>query len=88
MSVTVRENYDWFNNNIRELCREYDNRYLAIKDKAVVGVYDDFFSGYNDMIARGEEEGTFMIHLCTEDKSKNTMIVHNHVIVEDTRITA
>ena len=65
----ARDNYDWFQENLPELEKQYGDKYVVIKDKRVIGVYDDKRAAYTDMREK-EELGTFIIQLCSTDESK------------------
>ena len=67
----ARENYNWFEENLPELEKQYGDKYVAIKEKRIVGVYDDKRSAYTDMREK-EELGTFIIQLCSSDKNNTT----------------
>jgi hypothetical protein len=38
--------------------------YVAICDNRVIGYYQDRLDGFDDMIAKGHEQGTFNVTLC------------------------
>lgn len=60
--------------NLLELEKRYGDKYIVIKGKRVIGDYPSWEAALNDM--KGKEEiGTFIIQLCTSDKSKTTAII-------------
>ena len=65
----AKENYDWFQENLPELERKYGDKYIVIKDKSVIGAYDDQRAAYA-ATSEKEEIGTFIIQLCSSDENK------------------
>ena len=36
MDQIVNENYNWFKENLKELIKDYDNKYIVIKNKKIL----------------------------------------------------
>lgn len=65
----LHDNYEWFEKELPELVKTYENQYVVIKDKAVLAVYPAFETAFNETI-KTEAPGTFIIQLCSLDESK------------------
>lgn len=62
-----RENYNYFEAHIDELCEKYSGKHVVIKDSKVIGVYDSFDRAYTETI-KEEVLGTFLIQLCSKNE--------------------
>lgn len=65
----MRSDFNWFLNNYDELFKKYGHKFLVIKDKCVIGVYDDFRQAVD---GTDETPGTFIIQECNGDSSAYT----------------
>ena len=68
-NATAEENYDWFEENLPELEKQYGDKYIAIKDKRVIGVYDTKRAAYA-YTREKEEIGAFIVQLCSSEEEK------------------
>lgn len=66
------EDFNWFVENYDRLYGEYGCKYLAIKNKTVIGAYDDVRTAI-DTTEKTEEPGTFIVQKCdgTQDAYTN-----------------
>lgn len=62
------QDFEWFKQNYKELFQKYGHKYLAIKNKRVLGVYDSFALAVKTT-RQTEKEGTFIVQECGEDES-------------------
>lgn len=60
--------FQWFLSNYDKLYREYGDKYLAIKNQEVIGVYNSYIDGVNET-KKTEELGSFIIQHCNGDES-------------------
>lgn len=58
-------NFSFFKSNIDELCKDYHGKYLSLKNKSVIGVYESFDQAYSETV-KTEELGTFLIMQCVK----------------------
>lgn len=63
----MTENYKWFIDNLESLWAQYGHKWLAIKDKKIIGVYDTFAEGV-EVTEKTEKRGTFNVQECMPDK--------------------
>lgn len=69
----TKQNKDfmWFIENNVKLYKKYGKKYLAIKDKKVIGVYDDYGEGVRQTSLK-EKLGTFIVQECGKDEDVYT----------------
>ena len=61
--------FKWFVDNYQALYEKYGHKFLAIKEKQVIGAYDSFI----DAIENTEEEpGSFIVQECNGNESAYT----------------
>lgn len=65
------KDFEWFVSNNKKLFKKYGEKYLAIKDQKVIGVYDDYSEGVKQT-GSTEKLGTFIIQQCGKDDSVYT----------------
>ena len=61
------DDYRYFERNMRSFYKRYGHKFLAIKGKKVIGVYDTFSEGLHGT-AKTEKPGTFLIQECFPNK--------------------
>ena len=71
-------NYVWFMENLSELVKKFDNRFVVIKDKTIIGDYPALKIAYVETV-KTERPGTFLIQLCSFDLSSITAVFHSRV---------
>ena len=57
------EDFNWFVENYGQLFKEYGHKFLAIKNKKVIGVYDNVKTAI-EKTKETEELGTFIVQEC------------------------
>lgn len=75
----LKEEFKWYIEHQNELVKKYDGKFLVIKDKSIVGVYD------REDVALFESEqkyelGTFLIQKCTRGNEAYTQSFNSRVI--------
>jgi hypothetical protein len=60
------------------LYAQYPDQFLVIKDKNVIGVYDDQVTAYTET-TKTHEPGTFIIQFSSPD-STNVQVFHTRVV--------
>jgi hypothetical protein len=69
------KNYAWFKENLPELVKSYEDKYVVIKDEKLLAAYDTFDEAFDETI-KTEDLGTFIIQLCSMDKKKTMIVFH------------
>ena len=65
----LHDNYEWFEKELPELVKAYEDQYVVIKRKSVIAAYPSFEKAFDEII-KSEVPGTFIIQLCSLDESK------------------
>lgn len=71
MAYTDKErerDFDFFVGNYQELYRKYGHKFLAIKNKKVLGTYDSVPEAIDDLTPK-YEIGSYIIQECTGNES-------------------
>jgi hypothetical protein len=79
--VCADRNYEWFKRNLPALADKYDDRYVVVKNEAVIASYPSFDEALVETL-RTETPGTFIIQLCSLDESKTTLKFYSRVRFE------
>jgi hypothetical protein len=64
--------YKWFVENYNDLFKKYGHSYLAIKNKEVIGEYDNFSTAVHET-TKTHELGTFIVQHCNGSTSAYTV---------------
>jgi hypothetical protein len=63
------QDFDYFLKNMESLYKAHGHKFVAIKNQAVLGVYDNFNAALENTL-KTDELGTFLIQECLESKEK------------------
>ena len=63
-----KQDFDYFVANYQKLFKEYGHKFLAIKDKKILGSYNSIPEALEDL-SKTYEVGTYIIQECTGDDS-------------------
>lgn len=66
--IERRTDFDYFIENYKKLYETYGHKFLAIKDKKVLGAYDSVLEAVNDLTSK-YKVGDYIIQECTGDDS-------------------
>jgi len=72
--------YEYFVHNMSSLYGQYGHKFLVIKNKTIIGVYDDMDIAY-DETRKIEDVGTFIIQECVDDPTKLVLTFQANVSV-------
>ena len=76
---TSLTNYEWFREHLAELAKQYDGKYIVLKECRVIGSYDTFDEAWTETLKR-EKAGTFIIQLCTEDETQTAQTYFTNMV--------
>ena len=65
--------YQWFLDNTEELYKEHGEKFVAIKNKSILGIYNDYDSGIEETMKQ-EELGSFLVQKLLENKDAAQII--------------
>jgi hypothetical protein len=74
----VKKNYAWFEKNLPELVKSYEDKYVVIKEEKLLSAYETFDEAFNETV-KTEDLGTFIIQFCSLDKGKTIQTFHSRV---------
>jgi hypothetical protein len=73
-----KQDYEYFLQNTDQFYKVYGNKYLAIKDQNVIGVYNTFNEALENTL-KAEPLGSFLIQECLESREKAIHYFQNNV---------
>jgi len=77
--VMLKEEFDFYIKNQSEFVEKYKGKFIVIKGKEVIGVYDTEIIAYAETI-KNEELGTFLIQECQPGNESYTQTFRTRVI--------
>jgi len=76
--MALEKEFQYYKDHQEELVKQYDGKYIVIKDDRVIGSYSSEIDAYNET-KRTHEIGTFLIQFCSPGKSGYTQTFHSRV---------
>lgn len=76
----VSKNYDYYSNNFEKLYKKYKNKYIALKNCEVIGVYNNFEEAIKET-AKTEKLGTFLIQHCNIITFNNIDMYYSNLVL-------
>lgn len=75
----LKEEFEYYLSHQNELLKKYAGKYLVIKNKSVIGVYDSEIDAYTETV-KNEEAGTFLIQECQPGNESYTQTFRTRVV--------
>ena len=72
--------FQYYIDHQQELLKEYEGKYIVVKDCGVVGSYTSMEDALTVCIKRGMEPGTFLVQKCTNGDADYTQTFHTRVV--------
>ncbi len=75
----LKKEYDFYKENENQFIKKYKGKFIVIKNKEVLGVYDSKIDAY----VKTQEEhkvGTFLIHQCLKETEKNQVSFYSYIV--------
>lgn len=79
MSKPLEKEFEYYVKNQKKLVKQYNNKYIVIKNKEVIGVYDSEIEAVQET-SKNEPLGTFLVQKCTSGKESYTQTYHSRVV--------
>jgi len=75
---SLKKEFNFFINNLPELLKKYQGKYIVIKNEQILGAYESFEQA---ILATRETEkiGTFLVQKCEANKDSYTATYHSRV---------
>ncbi|MDR2758326.1 MAG: hypothetical protein LBB78_03000 [Spirochaetaceae bacterium] len=74
------QDFEYFIQNIEYFYQQYGHKFLAIKDKKVIGSYDSFDMALEETL-KHEQIGTFIIQECFRNKEESVNHFQGNVTI-------
>jgi hypothetical protein len=75
----LQKEFQWYLDNQNELVKQYENKFLVIKDCSIVGVYDKEPEALFDA-QKKYKAGTYIIQFCSPGEAAYTQHFHSRVV--------
>lgn len=75
------KDYEYFLEIQAELAQEHDGKFVAIKDKKVLGIFEDYLEAANAVYVE-HERGTVLMQTISSDPDANIIYLPSFVVVE------
>lgn len=67
MSKPLEKEFRYYIKNQNKLVKQYNNKYITIKNQKVIGIYDSEVEAVQET-SKNEPLGTFLVQKCTPGK--------------------
>ena len=74
----LKQEFQYYLENQDEFVKKYNGKVLAIKDKAVIGVFNNEIEAITE-ISKKHEIGSFLVHKCGPGEENFTASFHSRV---------
>lgn len=78
MTSPLQREFDYYVENQAELVKKYNGRFIVIKNREVIGVYDDQITAVRET-AKEHELGTFLVQKVEPGAASYTQTFHSRV---------
>ena len=75
----LKEDFNYYVQNHKEIVNKYLNKYIVIKEHSIVDSYDTFEEAVSES-SKKYDLGTFIIQKCSEDLNELTQVFHSRVL--------
>ncbi|OGG57299.1 hypothetical protein A2853_02150 [Candidatus Kaiserbacteria bacterium RIFCSPHIGHO2_01_FULL_55_17] len=76
----LKKEFEYYLSRRAELLKEYEGKFIVIKDQKVIGVYDTQIDAYTQT-QKEHELGTFLIQEVSKDESTYSQTFYSRAIV-------
>lgn len=81
MKKPLESDFEYFLEIQAELALEHDGKFVAIKDKKVLGIFEDYLAAANAIYVE-HERGTVLMQTISSDPKANILYLPSFVLVE------
>ena len=78
MASTLENEFEWYLAHQDELVKDYNGKYVVIKNEKVIGDFDDIGVAVEET-SKIHELGTFLVQKCTPGDQDYTATFHSRV---------
>ena len=77
--MALEKEFKYYKDHQEEFVKEYNNKYIVIKDDMVLGVYDNELDAYTET-KKSHKVGTFLIQHVTAGSAGYTRTFHSRAV--------
>ncbi|MCY4384136.1 MAG: DUF5678 domain-containing protein [Nitrospinae bacterium] len=78
MEQLLKDDFQYYLDHQTELAEKYEGKYIVIKNRLVLGTYDDEMEAV-EKTAKKHELGTFLVQECSSDPDSTIETFHSRV---------
>ena len=78
MEQLLKDDFEYYLDHQSEFAEKYEGKYIVIKNRRVLGTYDDEMEAV-EKTARKHELGTFLVQECSSDPDSTIETFHSRV---------
>ncbi len=79
MTNPLEKEFQFYLDHQDEMVKEYDGKFIVIKDGKILGAYDDELTAITET-EKSEKIGTFLVQLVSKGESAYTQTFHSRVV--------
>lgn len=79
-SEALGKEFKYYLDNQNEFVKQYDGKYIVLKNQIVLGAYDSEVEAYEES-SKDNEIGTFLIQFVSAGEDNHTQVFHTRVAV-------
>lgn len=79
MGILLKNEFDYYLANQDELVRQYNGKFIVIKDKQVLGAYSNQMSAVSETQKEGHKIGTFLVQKVEPGSAAYSQTFHSRV---------
>jgi hypothetical protein len=74
----LQKEFEYFIANLPELLKQYEGKFIVIKNEKVMGAYDTFALAITET-TKSEKLGTFLVQKCVPGEENYKQVYHSRV---------
>ncbi len=75
----LKKEYDFYKSNEDEFIKKYNGKFIVIKNREVIGIYNSRIDAYSKT-QEEHEIGTFLIQHCVKETKKTQASFYSYII--------
>jgi hypothetical protein len=79
MTDLLDKEFEYYISNQESLVRQYNNKFIVIKNQQVIGSYNNEIEAVEKTLAQGHAMETFLVQYCIPGNESYTSVFHSRV---------
>ena len=75
MKIALQDEFEYYVKNQDEFVKDHSGKFIVIKDKKLIGVYDDELTAVKET-SKSHKPGTFLVQKCEPGNESYTQTYH------------